>query len=76
LDAKISTKARKVLSWKIFLGECLKNHGETNTSDNVFDTFSRPSEIGARIGHNHMVDYWALGVLIFELMSGLAPFYG
>uniref|UniRef100_A0A915CT99 Uncharacterized protein n=1 Tax=Ditylenchus dipsaci TaxID=166011 RepID=A0A915CT99_9BILA len=33
-------------------------------------------EIGARIGHNQMVDYWALGILIFELMAGFPPFYG
>ena len=26
-------------------------------------------------GHNHAADYWALGVLIFEMMTGYAPFY-
>ena len=26
-------------------------------------------------GHNHGADYWALGVLIFEMMAGYAPFF-
>lgn len=26
-------------------------------------------------GHNHSVDWWAVGVLIFELVTGLSPFW-
>uniref|UniRef100_A0A7E4VHT9 Kinase-like protein n=1 Tax=Panagrellus redivivus TaxID=6233 RepID=A0A7E4VHT9_PANRE len=33
-------------------------------------------ELIARSGHNQCVDWWALGVLIFELMSGTTPFPG
>ncbi|KAI1716585.1 protein kinase domain-containing protein [Ditylenchus destructor] len=33
-------------------------------------------EIASRRGHNQMVDWWALGVLIFELMAGFPPFEG
>ncbi|RLN26067.1 hypothetical protein BBO99_00000517 [Phytophthora kernoviae] len=32
-------------------------------------------EIILNKGHDRAVDYWALGVLIFELMTGTAPFY-
>jgi serine/threonine protein kinase len=33
-------------------------------------------EIYERKGHNQAVDFWALGVLIFELMTGHPPFRG
>uniref|UniRef100_A0A914H1W6 cAMP-dependent protein kinase catalytic subunit n=1 Tax=Globodera rostochiensis TaxID=31243 RepID=A0A914H1W6_GLORO len=33
-------------------------------------------EVFERIGHNQCVDYWALGVLIYELMAGDQPFWG
>ena len=32
-------------------------------------------EIIVSIGHNHGVDWWALGILIFEMLAGYPPFY-
>jgi len=31
-------------------------------------------EIIMSIGHNHSVDWWALGILIFEMLAGYIPF--
>ena len=33
-------------------------------------------EIITRKGHDKAVDYWALGVLIFEMLTGDPPFAG
>ena len=32
-------------------------------------------EILKREGHNHMIDFYTMGVILFEMMTGLPPFY-
>ena len=38
------------------------------------DYLEAPEMISGK-GHNHGIDWWALGVVIYEMLVGIPPFY-
>ena len=48
----------------------IKNKDEVeNISENI------APEIIVGLDHDHLVDWWAFGTLIYEMLVGVAPFY-
>ena len=57
------------LSFTISLFLSLSNHSCT------YNIISLAPEVLLRQGHGRAVDWWSLGALLFEMISGLPPFY-
>ena len=53
-----------------------KTHSFVGTPEYVgIFIFDSAPEVIMKIGHNHSVDWWAFGTLIFEMLLGYPPFY-
>jgi serine/threonine protein kinase len=55
-------------------------NNKVNISDeyylkNIMDIVYIAPEIIAKKKHNHTADFWSLGIIIYEMVRGVVPFY-
>ena len=68
LDAEGNLKLTDFGLSKIFKADESMTHSFCGTPEYL------APEVCNNQGHNHLVDYWSFGIMVYEMLSGINPF--